>query len=125
MREIVRKTVLYQCSICKTNHTNKRDAQKCESRTLEKKVFAVGDMVSNKEPRICSVRDKHYTFKGRVVRIIGPMASDYEYETKWLGGKTERLNGHVFQYQIEFRCPHCKDTREERYFAPELNKLSR
>lgn len=123
MEKLVKKVVLYRCSVCKSDYTNKRDAQKCESRILEKKAFAIGDMVSNIEPRTCSTRNKNYVFRGRIVRIFGPTASDYEYECKWLGAIAKRVNGHVFEYQVKFKCPHCKETREERYFAPELKKL--
>jgi hypothetical protein len=124
MRKIVKKVVLYRCSVCSTDYTNKRDAEKCELRTLEKKTLSIGDRVTNIEPRSCSMGHyKPYVFKGRIVKIVGPMASDYEYEVKWLGGK--RINSHVFHFQVKFKCPHCKETREERYFAPELKKLSR
>jgi hypothetical protein len=60
-----------------------------------------------------------------VTRIIGPEPPDYEYETKWLGSKTERLNAHVFMYQVKFRCPHCEEIREARYYAPELKPVGR
>ena len=121
MKKIVRTVTIFQCGICRTEYDKASDAQKCEKRILEVKAFAKGDMVSNIEPRTCGI--KNYIFKGRVVRIVGPMASDYEYEVKWLRAIADRVNGHVFHYQVKFTCPCCKETREERYLAPELKKI--
>ncbi len=125
MKKIVRKRteITYQCSICKTEYPSKRAAEKCEKRILEQKAFAKKDKVRNFERRTCSKDQKTYLFKGKVVKIIGPLASNHEYEVKWLGGKPERINGHVFLYQVRFKCPRCHQTQEEQYYAPELIKI--
>jgi hypothetical protein len=125
MKKIVKRVVVYKCGICRTEYDKASDAKKCEKRVLEVIAFTKGNSVSNIQPRTCNIHGKHYIFKGKVVKIVGPMASDYEYETKWLGSISERVNGHVFHYQVKFKCPHCKEVREERYFTPELKKLSR
>ncbi|PJE50671.1 MAG: hypothetical protein COV29_02965 [Candidatus Yanofskybacteria bacterium CG10_big_fil_rev_8_21_14_0_10_36_16] len=123
MKKITKTVVTYKCSLCEAEYQKASEAEKCESRILEEKVFKVGDKVENIELRFCAACDITYRFKGKVVKVIGPVASDYEYEAKWLKGAPERLNGHVFQYQVRFECPHCHRTREERYFAPELKKI--
>ncbi|MEK7627061.1 MAG: hypothetical protein AAB397_00565 [Patescibacteria group bacterium] len=125
MRKIIERKVFYQCSQCKKKYTNKTKAFRCERRTLEEKIFKIGDRVQNIEPRTCMTTKKQYIFSGRVTKIVGPNPSDYEYEMKWLANKKERLNAHVFMCQIKFPCPHCKEIREERYYAPELKLISR
>ena len=125
MKAIFQKKTLYVCSKCRTKYSNKKEASRCEKRIRENKSFRIGDRIQNIEPRTCSMKQKNYIFSGRVVRILGPKPSDYEYEVKWLGGKTERVNGHVFQYEVEFICPHCKEKRRELYYAPELKKIRR
>ncbi len=125
MRRVVERSVSYRCSCCRTKHTNKRDAKRCERMPVEAKAFKVGSRVENIEKRICARGRKQYRFSGVVTKVVGPQAPDYEYEVKWLGGKPERLRSHVFQYQVKFRCPHCKEIREARYFAPELRTISR
>mgnify|MGYP001604770733 CR=1 FL=1 len=125
MKQTVEKKTLYLCSKCKTRYPNKKDAARCEKRTREKKTFRVGDKIQNIEPRTCQIKQRNYIFSGRVLRILGPKPSDYEYEVKWLGGEKERINGHVFQYEIEFNCPRCGEKRQERYYAPELKATCR
>lgn len=126
MKRIIKKIIQYQCSACKTIYPQADQAKACEERILEEKRFKVGDLVKNIEPRICTMgpRNKTYTFKGKVIKIIGPVPSDYEYEAKWLGGNPKRLNSHVFIYEIEYICPHCKEKRLVRYFAPEIEKIN-
>lgn len=125
MKKVVQTRILYVCSKCRTKYSNKKDAARCEKRTREKETFRVGDAVQNIEPRTCQMRQKNYIFSGRIAKIFGPKPSDYEYEVKWLGGKTERVNGHVFQYEIEFNCPRCGEKRQELYYAPELRVIRR
>ena len=123
MKKIIQKSVLYQCSKCKTRYISAGRALQCEDKILEKKAFRVGNIVCNLEPRTCNM-DKSYTFCGKVVRVLGPKPSDHEYEVKWLRGKPERTNGHVFEYEVEFTCPHCKEIKRARYYAPELKLKS-
>lgn len=118
MKRIVKKTVSYECNICKTTYKNPVEAKKCETRIIEEKKFEIGDSVKNIEPRSCGIYHKPYHFQGKIVKIHGPIASDYEYEVKWLGGK--RVHWHVFQYEVKFNCPHCNEKRNEFYYTPEL-----
>lgn len=123
MKKVVQKKTLYVCSKCKTKHSSKRVAEQCERMSIEKKAFRIGDRVRNIEQRMCNAKDKTYIFSGKIIKIIGPEPSDYEYEMKWLGGKRERVNAHVFQYEVEFKCPHCGEKGEHLYYAPELKKI--
>jgi hypothetical protein len=123
MRIVVEKKTIYICSKCKTRHTSKKKAEQCERRTLEQKVFQIGSKVEGVAPRRCATNGEIYYPSGKVKTIIGPMPSDYEYEVKWLGGKRERLRAHVFLYHVRYRCPHCREMREERHFAPELKAI--
>ncbi len=125
MRRVVEKRVSYRCSRCDTKYTNKRSALRCDEMPVEATVFKIGSLVRNIEKRMCGRDQRQYTFSGVVSKIVGPQAPDEEYELKWLGGKPERLNSHVFLYQVKFRCPHCRKMQEARYFAPELKLINR
>lgn len=122
MKKIIQTITWYQCDICKTKYEKASDAEKCEARTLEEKKFKVGDLVQAIEKRQClsSEGSKEYICKGKIVKIIGPMAPDEEYEIKWLN--SERLNNHVWEYEIEYICPHCGEKKGARYYAPEIRK---
>lgn len=123
MKKFVKKIILYQCSICKTKYSKASEAKKCETRILEEKKFKIGDLVENIEPRICcGMDDRPYKFKGKIVKIIGPLPPDEEYEIKWLGGDSKRLNSHVWQYEVEYICPRCKEKKSHRYYTPEIKK---
>ena len=132
MRETVKVVRCYEsrCGVCKTKYSSTKkgralkEAKQCASRILEKKVFKLGDPVTNLEPRNCFGGGKSYYFRGRVIKIIGPEPSDYETEVKWLGGKQERVNGHVFQYEVEYICPRCEKTKTMLYYAPELKNIN-
>ncbi len=117
------KTTGYRCIICKTVYNRRLKAKRCELKGIEKKLFKKDDSVCNKEQRVCGITEKPYRFRGKIVKIIGPMPPDYEYETKWLGGKAERLNNHVYEYEVKFSCPHCGQKKRSRYYAPELERL--
>lgn len=119
-------TRCYQCSICKTKHRSAGAAKKCEARTLERQVFHRGSVVKNISPRTClnNGRPEHYRFRGTVIKVIGPVLPDRDYE-RWLDGKNERLNGHVFQYEVRYRCPRCKKIKTALYYGPELRAISR
>lgn len=133
MRTIRRKvparvSVTYQCITCKTTYRSKHKAQECEKRVLEIKRFVVGETVRNIELRTCCsnliVKNRNYHFEGTVINIVGPMPSDYEYECKWLGGKPDRINGHVYQYEVKYVCPVCNQLKTALYHALELKSLS-
>lgn len=124
MKKIIEKTVWYQCSVCKTKYSKASEARECEAKILEEKKFKAGDLVTNIEPRTCWSSDKRpYVFKGEVIKIIGPLPSDEEYELKWLGGNPKRLDGHVWEYEIKYICPRCHEKTSHRYYTPELKKL--
>ena len=125
MRRVVQKKIFYVCSTCRTRYSNKKEALRCENRVRENKIFRVGDAVQNIEPRTCQIKQREYIFSGKIVMIVGPKPSDYEYEVKWLCGKSERINGHVFHYDVEFNCPHCGEKRQGWYYAPELRGTRR
>src|SRR3989344_4816404 len=93
----------FQCEVCKTKYRTEKQAQECESRTKEMKIFWVG-----------------YMAIGKIVKIEGPVLPDYEYECKWLGGDPKRLNSHVYEYWLSFKCPHCGEKRKHPYYGPEL-----
>lgn len=126
MKKIVRRipahTVrLFQCEVCGTKYRTEKQAKQCEARKNEKKVFKKGDLVKVIESYVCSHgrREKIFQPKGVVVSVIGPMPSDYEYEKKWLGEKPERLNGHVYVYEVLYQCV-CGSMRGQVYRTPEL-----
>lgn len=123
-----RTQIFHQCETCGTEYSNKAKAQKCEKRVLEFKKFSLGEFVRNIEKRICGVppppgKSPHYYFEGIVIKIIGPAVSDYDYECRWLGGKPDRLNGHVYQYEVQYVCPTCNQLETVLYYAPELRSL--
>ncbi len=123
MKKIVKATILWQCEICKTEYTKKSDAEKCEAKPIEKKKFKLGDLVRVKEKRTCFKSEKPYICEGVIVKIIGPEPPDFEYEVKWLGSQSERLNSHVFWYEIGYICPRCNKPKRVRYYAPEIEKV--
>ena len=118
-----RTNVSYQCWVCGTKYRSKKSAQKCEARTLEIREFSEGYWVRAKEKRHCGLTGKSYICEGIIVDVLGPMLPDEEYENKWLGGKTERLNGHVYQYEVQFICPCCNKLKRAFYYGPGLQSL--
>lgn len=122
MKKIVRIETTFPCSVCKTEYHKRRDAKECKKRKLEKIKFKIGDLVFAHEPRQCN--SKTYKVRGKVVKILGPQASDEEYEAKWLGELSERLNSHVFQYEVKYTCPICKEKKSMVYYAPEIDKIT-
>jgi len=113
----------YQCETCGTKYSKKEQAQKCEARIKEKKFFKKGDLVKGSaEYHACNHTGTDLSFlpKGKVIRVIGPILPDYEYEVKWLGAKAERLNGHIYLYEVEFPCKCRRVTRYYLFRSPEL-----
>ncbi len=122
MKKIVvetKRTVQYQCEVCKTLYKTPAQAKKCEARPVEKKKFRVGQLVRALEVRVCHNRGEYFAI-GKVIKIRRPELPDYEYECKWLGGEKTRLNSHVRLYEIEFICPRCGKIKDAIYYAPEL-----
>ncbi len=116
-----RTSVTYQCEICKTKYRSEKKAKECEARTLEEKLFKVGDKVFNLEPRCCYIGSKYFRAKMTVVKILGPMLIDYEYSVKWLS--SYGLDSHIFQYEVKYTCPTCNKQRGHLYHAPKICRL--
>jgi hypothetical protein len=123
MKRIEIHQVLFKCEICNSPYLTEDEASKCEGRIIEKKTLSVGDKVQSVEPRKCDIKNKRYFFVGEIIKIIGPFPSDYEYEMKWLGSRCDKINGHVFTYRVEFRCPYCGLLRTHDYYDPELKLI--
>lgn len=129
-----RTKVFYQCQTCGTKYGNKAKARECEKRILEFKKFSIGERVRNLEKRTCGIiasgspaltrKSPHYYFEGIVIKIIGPQVSDYYYECRYLDGKPDRLNGHVYQYEVQYVCPVCDQLKTALCYAPELKILN-
>lgn len=131
MKKLVRRVPAhtvrsFQCEVCGTKYRTANQAKKCEARVQEEKVFGKMDVVRILECRICSHmgKDRPCRSFGRIEKVIGPMLPDYEYEVKWLGGKAERLNGHVYLYLVRYLCK-CRRVRADIFRAPELRLLKR
>lgn len=128
MRVIKRKiparvSVKYQCKKCKGRYGSKKNALKCEAQPIEAKLFHIGAAVTWREKRTCSAHDKTYSLRGKVSKILGPMLVDEEYDIKWLQRK---LSGkHVFQYEVEWRCPYCHMKVEGLFYGMELIKVKK
>ena len=126
MKKIVRRVPAhtvrsFQCEVCGTKYRSAKQAIECESRTKEKKAFRVGDRVLAIEARFCNKNSSFsYMAIGKIVKIEGPVLPDQEYERKWLGGDSKRLNSHVYKYWLSFKCPHCNEKRKHPYYGPEL-----
>lgn len=122
MKERTETVVRYECETCGTRYRNREEAELCEEEPIEEQQFEVGDEVRAIEPRQCW-NGEEYTATGHVLSVQGPKCSDVEYEIKWLGGKRERLESHVFLYEIAYDCPICGNRKTAIYYAPELTKV--
>ena len=121
IRIIPERTVrLYQCTKCKTKYRSSKRATRCESLPIEERAFRVGDMTSWRELNFCSSYGKTYRLKTRVIRIVGPTLPDEEYNRKWLQSTLGGL--HVFQYEVRWRCPHCRRSYSNLFYGMELRK---
>jgi len=121
----VRKVVTsYHCNICNTKYTTPKKAAQCDARGREAPVASIGDRVRINEKRGCAYDwNKKYVAEGVITKISGPLPPDYEYEVKWLGGSSQRLNSHVLEYLVTYTCPHCQQVREHPVYAPEFTVL--
>ncbi len=130
VKHVVKRTSYFEaaCTVCKKKFTGKtanaakEQALRCSEKPVEKKIFSIGDKVRNIEQRTCGSYNKPYYFRGRITKVLGPMLSDYDYECRWLGGKSKRLHGHVYQFEVTFTCPYCGEERTELYYAPMLKR---
>lgn len=114
-----RTIVLCQCSICGSEYGKASEAEACEHRSKEKPLFKVGAQVTSLEPRTCSLSDRHYRFKGKIIKKWLE-AADEDYENRWLRGNRQRKNSHVWIYKVKYICPHCKEVNTSIYYSPEL-----
>lgn len=122
MKKITKTTTRYFCEVCNTKYRKESEAKACEARVIESSIFKIGDIVTNIEPRICSLSSPEtpYSFEGKIIEIQGPQPADFDYEVRWLGGNTKRLNSHVFLCIVEYSCPVCKRTKSAAYYVPEI-----
>ncbi len=128
MRKIVKKipartVIKYQCKVCGMKYKTSAAAKKCEARILENKKAKIGDRVHVYQTRECHVLYQ-VPDTAKVVKIIGPMLPWEDYEIRHLHGRPERLNSHIFQYEIEYISPCCKEVHRIPCFAPEFDKVS-
>lgn len=107
MKRIVRKVVTYQCSVCRTEYTNKKEATACEKIPIQKPQFKKGDTAWFTDVRTCCSGYYYPTMK--VVRIIGPAKSDHS-----------ELGGHLFIYRTRYRCPRCKTVHENDFWPSDI-----
>lgn len=126
MKQIVRRVPThtvrsFQCNVCETKYPTAKQAKKCEARIKEKKVFKKGDVVKGYEFHVCNhgKKDKNFQPKGTITMVIGPILPDYEYEVERLKGKPERLNGHIYLYEVVYACL-CGRQRGYQYRTPEI-----
>ena len=126
MKKIVRRVAAhtvrsFQCEICGHGYPTKSQALKCEARVKERRKFRKGDLVKGHELYVCVDGKKKNKFlpEGRITIVIGPTLPEYEYEVKWLGARPERLNGHIYLYEVTFECL-CGRTRSNVFRTPEL-----
>lgn len=115
-----RTTVMYQCKKCGTKYRSSKRAQKCKSMPVEKKLFCVGASVSWRELRTC-VFGNNYRLRGKVVKILGPKLLDEDYNIRWLQSKLIGL--HVFQYEVDWKCPFCRENQAGVFYGMELIML--
>ena len=118
-----RTSITYQCKDCKTKYRSEKKAKECEERVLEEKLFKVGDKIIIIPARVCNDGEfnwKSFWPKAKVVKILGPMLPDYEYEVKWLGSRG--LNSHVYQYEVEYNCL-CGKKRGDLVYTPEMYRF--
>lgn len=121
-RRVPARTVRsYQCGVCGTKYRAAEKAKKCEARIKENKTFKKGDVVRGYERHVCSYmgEDREFQPEGRVIKVLGPMLPDYEYEVKWLDGRFERINGHVYLYEVAYKCL-CGKPRKDLFRTPEI-----
>ena len=124
MRVIRRKisahtVVSYQCEICGTKYRTHKKTEQCESRKLEKKKFRVGEPVE-KTAYQHSCHNKVYFVKGVVSAIEGPVNPIIDHWNSYLWPNGDP---HVYQYEVEFVCPICKQTKKTLCYAGELVSL--
>jgi hypothetical protein len=119
----------YSCDVCGTAYDTPSKAQRCERRTIETPVVAIGARVRLREKRQCLMNQRvnsgYYTAEGTISRISAPQPPNEEYENKWLGGKSLRLNSHVRVYFVHYQCPHCKEWRDQPVYAPEFTVIKK
>ncbi len=131
MKKIVKEipamtSVSYQCEVCKTKYRSEKQAKECEERILEEKLFKVGDKIIIIPARTCDQVGSTWAFgkpfwpKATVVKVLGPMLPDYEYEVKWLGSRG--LDNHVYQYEVKYNCL-CGDKRGDLLYTPEMRQF--
>lgn len=126
MKKIVKKipartVISYQCKVCKTKYGTAERAEKCEARVLEEKRFKIGDTAYSLVKHECVASRRPYRPQGKVIRTMGPMIPDNEYEI--YNQKSGKF--HIFKYEVEYICPKCNKKHSGLYSAPELRKTEK
>jgi len=115
-----RVSIRYVCNVCGKKYRIKNMALRCEARPLEKVHFKLGDRVKGRSPRACGNTNKPYHFEGVIIRIVGPILS----ESDCFSGSREDLylirNGHVYMYEVEYKCPRCNEVRSDLCYFTEI-----
>lgn len=128
MRKIIRQEVRYRCDICKTVHSSKSAATKCEKMPVEPKKFRRGDKVTNKVYRCCipfdTSKKSKYFFKGRIIKIRGSFYDSDMDCARRMSGCTDGINCHIFEYIVAYICPRCKHKKTALYHSWELKSIS-
>ncbi len=125
MKKIVRviperRVVRYQCEHCKRKYKTGKQALTCEAKLVEQQQFDIGDRVTWTEQRKC-ILGRKYSLNGKVAVVTGPKLPDEEYNNKWLQGKLSKK--HVFEYVVDWVCPHCHFHESGKFYGVELKKL--
>lgn len=112
----------YECGVCKTTYDKKDEAQKCENKPVEIKLFKKGDRIKVGYEHTCNQKNKDFIPRGMVIEILGPEPMDEDYSHRCLGSKL--FNWHAYQYVVEFKCL-CGEIRQNAFFSPQIKKISR
>lgn len=120
---VYKKTVSYKCFIGGEKYKTAKRAEECEALGVEPQKYKVGDLVINVRPRLCD-NFKEHRFIGIVVKVFGPaLPPDDVADRMNLGGiNPVPDNIHLYQYEIEYDCPVCKQEKKALYYGVAIRK---
>lgn len=123
-RTVYKKTVRHECSIGKEKYKTAGEANKCEAKGVEPQEYKVGDIVVNVRERFCH-NHKKYFFFGEVIKVFGPALPPTDAADRMnLGGiKPVPDNVHLYQYEVEYICPVCKQKKKALYYGVAIKKF--
>lgn len=114
--------IAYKCEVCRTKYSTQKEAEKCEARKLEENKFIIGELVE-KTAYQHSCRNRVYLAKGLVTAITGPVIPAIDHWNSYLWPEGDLP--HVYQYEVEFVCPVCKQTKKTLCYSGELKSLKK